>query len=178
MPALLRIELVCLVLLAGTYDLRYRRIPNWLSLSGIVLGLGCNTLLLGLAGLRGASLGLLCALAIYVPLYLVRGMGAGDVKLMAAVGAMAGPKGWLEIFLATALLGGVASLVLVARKHRVQQTLGNMAAILAELLQFRRPARRNARLDVRHREAIGLPHAAAIAAGSLIFLLFSATHSS
>ena len=53
-------------------------------------------------------------LLVYVPLYLIRGMGAGDVKLMAAVGAIAGPGHWLGIFLATAVIGGVVSLLVMA----------------------------------------------------------------
>ncbi len=175
MPVLLTIVLVCTATLAAIYDLRYRRIPNWVSLSGIVLGFGCNTLLLGLDGLRGAALGLLCAAVIYVPLYLVRGMGAGDVKLMAAVGALAGPKGWFEIFLATALIGGVTSLAVIATKGRVHQTFWNVGLIVTELLHFRAPAVRDSRLDLRHREALGLPHGAAIAAGSLLFVFLHAS---
>ncbi len=90
MPAALKIVLLCFVLVAGAYDLRFRRIPNWLNLSGIVVGCGLNTLLTGWHGLVTALLGMVCALLVYIPLYLIRGMGAGDVKLMAAVGAMAG----------------------------------------------------------------------------------------
>ncbi len=170
MPVVLTIVLVAVVTIAAIHDLRYRRIPNWVSLSGIVLGFGCNTLLLGVEGLTGAALGLLCAAVVYLPLYLIRGMGAGDVKLMAAVGALAGPKGWFEIFLATALIGGVASLAIVATKRRVHQTLWNMGAIVTELLHFRAPATTDSRLDIRHREALGLPHGAAIAAGSILFV--------
>jgi prepilin peptidase CpaA len=175
MPVPLTIALVCLVLVAAIYDLRFRRIPNWVSLSGIVLGLGCNTLLLGWPGVRGASLGLLCAVAVYVPLYLVRGMGAGDVKLMAAVGAIAGPEGWLQIFLATALIGGVVSLLVIASKHRFRQTLGNVGIIATDLLRFRAPAKTDSRLDFRHKDAIRLPHGAAIAGGSIAFLLLHAS---
>lgn len=173
MPVILTISLFCVVATAAVYDLRYRRIPNWISLSGVVLGFGCNTLLFSSAGVRGAALGLLCAAVVYVPLYLVRGMGAGDVKLMAAVGAIAGPKGWFEIFLATALIGGVASVAVIATNRRVQQTLWNMGVIVTELLHFRAPVIRDSRLDLRHRDALGLPHGAAIAAGSLLFVLFN-----
>lgn len=98
MPTVLNSTLIALVLVAAAYDLRFRRIPNWLNLSGVIAGFGVNTFLSGGHGLRNASLGLLCALLVYVPLYLIRGMGAGDVKLMAAVGAIAGPGHWLGIF--------------------------------------------------------------------------------
>lgn len=174
MPAVLSVSLVCLVLLAAAYDLGYRRIPNWLTLSGMILGVGCNTLLFGLPGLRGAAFGLLCALLVYLPLYLIRGMGAGDVKLMAAVGAVAGPERWCEIFLATALIAGAASLVIIARKHRVRQTFRNLSTIVSELLSFHAPTHKDPQLDMRNQNAVRLPHGAAIAAGSLVFLLFHA----
>lgn len=175
LPVALRITLVCIVLVAAAYDLKFRRIPNWVSLSGIILGFGCNMLLLRSTGLREAGFGLLCALGVYVPLYLVRAMGAGDVKLMAAIGAIAGPEKWAEILLATALVGGVISLAVIARKHRFRQTLGNVGVIATELLHFRSPAEADARLDWRHRDALRLPHGAAIAGGSLVFLLFNAS---
>ena len=57
MPTLLQMILIGVVLLAGLYDARYRKIPNWLSLSGIVLGLGTNILISGWTGLEAAALG-------------------------------------------------------------------------------------------------------------------------
>lgn len=178
MPAVLSIVLLLIVLPAAAYDLRYRRIPNWLTLSGIVLGIGTNTLLFGVHGALAACLGLLCALAVYVPLYLIRGMGAGDVKLMAAVGAIAGPSNWLGIFLATALIGGAVSLVMVAWKKRTRKTLSNLALIGIELFHFRLPSEAEPRLDMRHSDALRLAHGVIIAAGSIAFLLFSAAHQS
>ncbi len=175
MPLPLKIALVCVVLVAGVYDLRSRRIPNWVSLSGIVLGAGGNTLLFGWHGLREAGFGLLCAVAIYMPLYLVRAMGAGDVKLMAAVGAIVGPQDWLQIFLATAIIGGILSLAVVASKHRLAQTLQNVGVIARELLHLRAPSRADSRFDVRHGDSMRLPHGAAIASGCMVYLLFSAS---
>lgn len=170
MPVELKVVLIGLVLVAGIYDLRYRKIPNWVSMSGIVLGVGTNLLLQGLPGLRTAALGLLVAAAIYLPLYLVRGMGAGDVKLMAAVGTIAGPMNWLQIFLVTAIFGGIVSLVVVSVKRRTQHTLMNVVLIASELVHFRDPANAESRLDVRHSEALRLPHGAVIAAGCMAFL--------
>jgi prepilin peptidase CpaA len=174
MPAVLKIFLLCIVFVACAYDLRYRRVPNWLNLLGVIAGLGGNILLLGTAGLRAAMLGLLVASMVYVPLYLIRGMGAGDVKLMAAVGAIVGPRNWLVIFLVTAILGGIVALAAIAVKKRFHQTILNVGVIGAELLQFRVPAHREERLDIRHSDALRLPHAAVIAGGCLAFLLFSA----
>lgn len=173
MPTALKFLLLVLVLIAAIYDLRFRRIPNWLNLSGVVLGLGINTLLFARDGLVGAVLGMTCSLIVYVPLYLIRGMGAGDVKLMAAVGAIAGPWNWFGIFVATALLGGVVSIVFVALKRRLYQTSFNAAFIVGELCHLRLPSKSNSQLDVRDPHAVGMPHGTLIAVGSVAFLILS-----
>ena len=173
MPTVLKVLLLAIVLVAAIYDLRFRRIPNWLNLSGVVLGLGINTLLFAGDGLTGAVLGMACSLTVYVPLYLIRGMGAGDVKLMAAVGAIAGPWNWFGIFVATALLGGVVSLVFVALKRRLHQTCFNVGVIVSELCQFRLPSKSNSQLDVRDPHAVGMPHGTLIAVGAVAFLIVS-----
>src|SRR5437763_15114898 len=100
--------LLVLVLIAAVYDVRYRRIPNWLTLLGVVLGVAMNTFLYrGWPGLRFSLAGLALAFGVYVLLYALRAMGAGDVKLMAAVGAIAGWQDWFGIFVITALVGGI-----------------------------------------------------------------------
>lgn len=170
MPLSLKVVLVCTVTAAGLFDLRYRRIPNWLNLSAITLGLVVNIFLFALHGFVFALLGMGFSLLIYVPLYLVRGMGAGDVKLMAAIGAIVGPWNWLGIFLFTALLGGVVSLLYVLFRRRLHQTFWNMGMIIGDLLRVRLPAKREARLDIRHSEALRIPHGAVIALGAIAFL--------
>jgi prepilin peptidase CpaA len=170
MPAPLTFALASLVLIAAIYDFRFRRIPNWLNLSGFVLGIGLNTLLFAQHGLVAAVFGTLVALLIYLPMYLVRAMGAGDLKLMAAVGALAGPQHWLWILLYTALAGGAIAIVVAAARGRVRRTVANTGLVLNHLMHFEPPATRNEELDVRSQRALRLPHAVAIAAGSLIFI--------
>ncbi|MFL6351486.1 MAG: prepilin peptidase [Bryobacteraceae bacterium] len=173
MPTALKIILIAIVLVAAIYDLRFRRIPNWLNLSGVILGLVVNTFLFARSGFIIAVLGIVCSLVIYVPLYLIRGMGAGDVKLMAAVGAIAGPWNWVGIFVATALLGGLVSIVFVALKRRLHQTCFNVGLIITELCHFRLPSKRNSQLDVRDPQAVGMPHGTLIAIGAVAFLIIS-----
>ena len=173
MPLLLKTILSVLVVAAGVYDLRTRKIPNWLNLSGIVLGLGLNTLFAHGPGVSLAVCGLLFSLAVYVPLYLMRGMGAGDVKLMAAVGALAGPQNWLGIFVITALLGGACSLILIFLRRQARRTFLNVGFILHELLHARMPSHARPQLDIRNRDALRLPHGTVIAAGSLAYLFLA-----
>lgn len=171
MSTVLKVLLIAIVSVAAIYDLRFRRIPNWLNLSGVVLGLTVNTLLFARHGFIMAALGIAFAAVVYVPLYLIRGMGAGDVKLMAAVGAIAGPWNWFGIFVATALLGGVVSLVFVACKRRFHQTFFNVALVATELCHFRLPSKSNAQLDIRDPHALGMPHGMLIAIGAIAFLI-------
>jgi prepilin peptidase CpaA len=171
-PALvIQVLLVLLVLAAAVFDLRYRRIPNWLVLAGLLAGLAGNALLAGWSGLRLAGLGIGLAFLIYIPLYAIRAMGAGDAKLMAAVGALAGPGPWLLIFFATALVGGLLAIVFVVSKGRVRTTLSNVVFMLQELASFRPPYARNPELDVRDPRAARLPHSVSVAVGCIIVLL-------
>jgi prepilin peptidase CpaA len=171
--------LLALVLGAAVYDLRYRRIPNWLTLLGAVLGLLLNTfpgllyqhfLRADWSGLWFSLKGLGLAFGIYLFLYALRAMGAGDVKLMAAVGAIAGPQNWFGIFIVTALVGGAMALILVTVSGRVKKTLFNVSFILSEMKSGRPAYLANEELDVRSKKAMGLPHGAVIALGTVVFL--------
>ena len=86
--------LLGLLLAAALVDMRRHRVPNLISLGGLVIALGLNTWLLGLGtqGLLSALGGVLVALLIFLPFYAMGGMGAGDVKLMAMVGAFVDPR--------------------------------------------------------------------------------------
>jgi prepilin peptidase CpaA len=169
-PVAIRVGLGLLVLTAAIYDLRFRRIPNWLNLSGIILGFGLNIFLFQWGGMVKAGEGMLLAFAVYLPLYLLRGMGAGDVKLMAAVGALVGPGYWFQIFIATALLGGATAGLYALAKRRLMDTLFNLYFLLKDLVTLQAPYRTNPQLDFRHPQSLSLPHGVLIAIGSFVFL--------
>jgi prepilin peptidase CpaA len=169
---ILKLALLTVAIIGGWSDFRTRRIPNWLNLSGLILGVGLNTLFLQAQGLKLAAAGLGLALLIYLPLYLIRAMGAGDVKFMVAVGALVGPENWLNVFLTTAILGGIASLCLIAARSRLQVTLSNMSTITNELMHGRLPFHKDPSLDVHDQRALGLPHGTLIAISVCIFLAF------
>ena len=171
MPQALKVVVVALVLIAAIYDFRFRRIPNWLNVTGLALGIAVNWYLFARHGIVLAAFGLLLSLAVYLPLHLLRAMGAGDVKLMAAVGAIVGPHNWLGILICTALAGGLLGLAVSVAKGRLRETMYNMTVLLHELLHFRAPARAHKQLDVKNGRSLRLPHGVAIAAGSVAFLL-------
>jgi prepilin peptidase CpaA len=171
MPLYAQASLLAVVSIAAIFDFRTRRIPNWLNVGGVVLGLISNFAFSGMHGLQLSALGMLLALLIYLPLYAIRGMGAGDVKLMAAVGAIAGPENWLYIFVVTALLGGLVSLVLVFWKKRLRHTLANVLTLVGELAHGRIPGKTEPELDVHDARALRLPHGCVIALGCAAFLV-------
>ena len=103
----IQILVAVIVIAAAATDLRSRRIPNWLTLSGVCAGLLLNWYMEGLVGIRTSLEGLALGFGVYFVLYCLRAMGAGDVKLMAAVGAIVGPQNWVWVFIATAIAGGV-----------------------------------------------------------------------
>jgi prepilin peptidase CpaA len=171
--ALTDILLAVLVCIAGVTDIRHRRIPNWLTLSGVCAGLALHAATAGFAGFKFSAAGLSLGFGAYLVLYLLRAIGAGDVKLMAAVGAIVGPAGWLAVFVATALAGGVLALGLIVFKKRVRQTLWNSFFIVSEIAHLRAPYQRRSDLDVKDARSVNMPHGVAIAAGTAAVLLLA-----
>ena len=168
-----QILLGILVAVAAAYDIRYRRIPNWLVLAGILAGLAWNSSTSGWSGLGRAAEGLGLGFILYFPLYLIRARGAGDVKLLAAVGAITGPGNCFWIFLLTALLGGVIALVLLMFRGRVRKTFFNVGWIIQDLIHMRAPYRSSDELDVSTTKGMRLPHGAMIAVGALAFIFIA-----
>jgi prepilin peptidase CpaA len=170
MPLATQVLLIILVLIAGYYDIRFRRIPNWLVLSGLVLGLALNSFLFEWAGLRASLLGIGLAFIVYFSMYLLRGMGAGDVKLMMAIGSLVGPGPWFFILISTGILGGIVAVILLLSRGRLRHTFWNVGFLLDRLMHFEAPYATNPELDVRSGKGVRLPHGAVIAAGVIVFL--------
>jgi prepilin peptidase CpaA len=128
MPVLGSVTLLSLsvvLAIAVHSDLRLHRIPNKVTLVGLVAGLGLQTLTGGLHGLVSGLLGAGVGLACFAPFYLLRAMGAGDVKLLAAVGAFLGPQVALTAALLSLVAGGIGavSYVLWRMLHATASTL-------------------------------------------------------
>ncbi len=164
--------LAALVVAAAVFDVRTHKIPNALNLAGILAGFTAGLALDGMAGLKRAGLGFALGFGVYFAMYLLRAMGAGDVKLMAAVGSIVGPGNWFALFVFTSVLGGILALGLVIQKGRLSKTLWNVWFLLRDLARLRSPAR-NPELDVRSEESVKLEHAVSIALGSMAFLYLS-----
>lgn len=158
---------------AAWWDVRTRRIPNALVVSGLAAALGLRaafgTGAFG-AGLAGAALGL----AVTLPLFALGGMGGGDVKLLAAVGAFLGPARLPLALLVTALLGGFLALFAVVRRRALGRTLSNLGGTLraaALALAARNRAALRTALPKPGPDAVTIPYGVPIAAGALLGVL-------
>jgi len=166
--------LVLLVTAAALFDLRQRRIPNWLAASGLLAGIAMNTFLFESAGFWNSLEGAALALLIYFPLFALRAMGAGDAKLMAAVGSITGWQNWLAVMVLTSLFGGLLAIILILGKGRVRHTLGNLKLILTSWRFRHLPYHLSPELDVGSEQALRLPHAVSILLGAVTFLVAAA----
>jgi prepilin peptidase CpaA len=126
-------------LAAGFLDWRYRRIPNWLTVSGFAAGVVVSTILYRWPGLKAALLGTLLGLGLLLPLVLIRSLGAGDWKLAGALGACLGPRQLLSVLVGTILVAGVMALALVIWKGRLKRTLLNIARLLGAMFSLHMP---------------------------------------
>jgi prepilin peptidase CpaA len=158
------------VLIAAGFDIKSRRIPNALTFSMILSGLILNTYLNGFSGLGQSALGLLCGILFLILPFAWGGVGAGDVKLVGAIGSLLGPHLVLYVFLASAVFGGILSLIEAIRNHSFKATCSSIKhKVMIAALSGKVPAEKSVELQT---ETLGIPYACAIACGTLFVLLF------
>lgn len=164
----LQVALLLLVSVAAVNDFATRRIPNRLLLAG----LACALLLHLVSADPGRALlaaleGMATGLAVFLPFYLLRGMAAGDVKMMAVVGAFTGPGTAFEIAVLTWCAGGAMALLLVLLRGRSGLVLDNLRRMLAGGMT------RGAGLaaPAQQTSAGSMPYGLAIAAGTVVVLV-------
>lgn len=164
----LGLALIGLALAASWFDLRERRVPNWLTVSGLAVALflrapgGLGEVGLGLAGAA------IC-FAVALPFFLVGGLGGGDVKLLTAVGAFLGPvQIWMALFV-MAMAGGLMALVVIVKNGAIRQTMANLHTIFLSFgrKSFRGWKGEGSAVTLETPGALTVPYAVAISAGAL-----------
>ena len=124
------IALPFILALACYWEIRERRIPNWLTLGAIVLGIGASAIEGGLDGLVDSTLGLAVAGGLFLPFCLLGVVGGGDMKLMAAVGAVTGWPMVLRVVCYTCIAGGLIAVAIMAWNGVLLTTLANVFRII------------------------------------------------
>jgi prepilin peptidase CpaA len=162
MNSIALVATIVLVLAATVTDLRSRRIPNLLVLPFLVLGCVSSAIAHGWGGLGQSLLGVLLAVAAMGVFCLLGGMGMGDMKLCAAVGAWIGPSQLLIALVMTTLIGGVMAVAWAVAGGFLKETLRGSAALVLG---------KRKGLTLHSPGARKMPYAPAIALGTLLSFL-------
>lgn len=154
---------------ASVTDIRSRKIPNLLTYPAMLTGMVYHAVTKGFPGLLFSAEGLFLGISLLIVFYFMGGMGAGDVKLLGAVGAVIGPKGVFTAFLFTALIGGLYAGVLLALSGHLAETAKRYGTMLKTYILTRKiyyiaPERRDGKMPV-------LCYGVVIAAGTLCSVL-------
>jgi prepilin peptidase CpaA len=166
----LDVSLLLLVVIAAVNDLASRRIPNRLLLVGWLCALPLHLMSAAPSGALASALGgAVAGFMIFLPLYLLRGMAAGDVKLMASVGLFVGPLSAFHIAILSWCAGGIMALLIIVFKGRLRAAFANIRDLLRPLLL------RTAGLPVvtqpmRQPSVGSMPYGLAIAVGTIVWL--------
>ena len=165
MPPLL-VGAIVLSVIAGWTDWRSRRIPNWLTVPGFVVGVALGVSLYGWSGLKNSLLGTGLAFALLLPFWLLKSLGAGDLKFAAALGAYTGPGPLIDILIGSIFVAGVMALALVIYKRRLLHTIKNIGHILLSLVTFRLPG---SHVTLDNPEALTIPKGVALALTVVVY---------
>ena len=156
---------------AAWRDMKEHRIPNTVTAAGIIAALACSIMLPSGIGWMQSLAGLAVGFGVLFPLYLLRAMGAGDVKLMAMVGAFLGPVDGLGAILSTLVMGGVLAVAVALRRGAMRHVLENLRAMwLTAAIRVQIPGMDLP--EIAQPTAAKLPYGLAIAAGTMLYVAF------
>ena len=161
------------LIVAAAIDGWKLKVPNWLTFPRIVSGWVYCGFDAGWQGLGDSVLGTLAGLAMLMPLYAIGGMGAGDVKLLAGVGAWVGAIVTLYSFCLSALIGGVIAVAMVAWRRAWQKHQNQFWMILNEIATIRQPEQLAAIAAGRKSSMLLLPYGIPIALGTILYFAWS-----
>ena len=168
------VKFVCLVLIVAAYiDGKELRVPNWITFPMVLSGIAYNVWDDGTSGLGLALAGTVVGLLTLLPLYAVGGMGAGDVKLMAGVGAWLGAWVTLYGFVATTVVGAAMAIVMVLYKRAAGKHYGQFLMILFEWMTIR-DAKELSRIAAERKPTMFLlPYGIPICIGCIGYFLYA-----
>ncbi len=162
------------LIVAAAIDGWKLKVPNWLTFPFALGGLLYSALPGGLTPLESLG-GLALGLALLLPLYAIGGMGAGDVKLLAGMGAWVGPAVTLGAFVASAMVGGLMALIMVIRSGQMLRHWVLFQEISREIVEVRDPVKLSEAAAARKPTMMLLPYGIPIAVGSIAYFAWIGT---
>jgi prepilin peptidase CpaA len=154
-------------LIAGITDLRWRRIPNWLTYTAIPSAILLHWIGSGWPGVKLSLLGTALGLGLLFPFVLIHSLGGGDWKLVGGLGAFFGPQRLMTVLILTLLINGVMALGMVIWKRRVGQTFRNLGRLIVAFSSLRLPG---PEMSIENPEAVKVPFGVAAAIAVLLYI--------
>jgi prepilin peptidase CpaA len=164
--SVLLFPLLCALVMAGS-DVKSRRIPNYLTMTTALSGLAFRGVFYGISGLIEGVLGLLLGFGLLFLPYYLKGMGAGDVKALAALGAWLGPKFTFFLFIYMGLAGGIMALAFLWWQGLLWQKLRRAKVYVVNCILSRQFGASPQATPGQSSEVQGIPYGVAIAMGML-----------
>jgi prepilin peptidase CpaA len=157
---------LALTVSAALLDWRSRRIPNWLTVPGLLVGIATHAAFTGWQGVMFALKGVALALILLLPLVLLRALGAGDWKLMGAVGAFLGWELFLFVLAGSIFASGIMAIVQTYRVGRVTETLRNMVTLVKGFFAF--GLKKNPQISLDNPRLLKVPFGVAVAVATIV----------
>jgi len=169
-----QVWLVAVVLVvAAVIDGWKLKVPNWITFPLIISGWVLSTGYFGWVGLGWSLVGTAIGLALLLPAYAIGGMGAGDVKLLAGVGAWVWGTNTFLAFCLSAMIGGLIAVAMVVLRRKWSHHRGQFWAILSEIMVVRDPNQLSAIAAERKSSMMLLPYGIPIAIGTIAYFVWS-----
>ena len=160
------------LILAAVIDGWKLKVPNWVTFPMILSGWAASGIAFGWGGLGASLWGTAVGLGLLLPAYAVGGMGAGDVKLLAGVGAWVGVSQTFWAFAASAVIGAVIAIVMVVASRRWRHHQQQFFGILTEILLIRNPSKLSEIAAERKSTMMLLPYGIPIAIGTIGYFAY------
>ncbi len=161
-----------ILIVAAVIDGRQLKVPNWITFPMILSGWLASGIIYGWAGVGASLWGTAIGLGLLLPAYAIGGMGAGDVKLLAGVGAWVGASQTFWAFIVSAIIGALIAVIMVVVSRKWRHHQKQFFSIANEILIIRSPSKLSEIAAKRKPSMMLLPYGIPIAIGTIAYFAY------